>query len=165
VRPEGLGKLKKIHLIESRSRDLPACSTVYSFPKNSYSTKFPPFPERNARNLLIREWPQHNAPHNIKRHLYEPIQHCVLSPPPPPLSYSLFTRISSNPLPLHTTLCGSVRWDAWRLVSPSQLPRLPNPKGLPLRGSITRCSPLSSSASPTACMRSLLQWMRTLPNV
>jgi hypothetical protein len=26
VRPEGLGKLKEIHLIRSRTRDLPACS-------------------------------------------------------------------------------------------------------------------------------------------
>jgi hypothetical protein len=26
VRPEGLGKLEKIHLIGTRSRDLPACS-------------------------------------------------------------------------------------------------------------------------------------------
>jgi hypothetical protein len=28
VRLEGLGKLKKIHLIEPRTRDLPACSIV-----------------------------------------------------------------------------------------------------------------------------------------
>jgi hypothetical protein len=28
VRPEILGKLKKIHLIETRTRDIPACSTV-----------------------------------------------------------------------------------------------------------------------------------------
>jgi hypothetical protein len=40
VRLEGLGKLKKIHIIGTRSRDLPACSIVpqrTALPRASYS--------------------------------------------------------------------------------------------------------------------------------
>jgi hypothetical protein len=39
VRLEGLGKLKKIHLIGTRTRDLPACSISAS---TNYATACPP---------------------------------------------------------------------------------------------------------------------------
>jgi hypothetical protein len=38
VRLEGLGQLKKIHLIEIRTRDLPACGIV---PSSNYATACP----------------------------------------------------------------------------------------------------------------------------
>jgi hypothetical protein len=39
VRPEGLGELEKIHLIETRSRDLPACSLVPKTDKMTWNFK------------------------------------------------------------------------------------------------------------------------------
>jgi hypothetical protein len=45
VRPEGLGKLKKIHLIGARSRDLPVCSIV----PQPLRYRVPPFLRNNKK--------------------------------------------------------------------------------------------------------------------
>jgi hypothetical protein len=61
VRPEGLGKLKKIIIIGSRTRDLPACSIGPQLPTPRSEPEiwiklFPSFPgTRSSRNTL-RVW-------------------------------------------------------------------------------------------------------------
>jgi hypothetical protein len=56
VRLEELGKLKKIHLIGTRIRDLPACSTV------PQPTTLPHAPHKSGMLLLIIMWNQNSGP-------------------------------------------------------------------------------------------------------